>query len=297
MDEMFVEDIREKSPKLMVFLDLPVDQEFERVRELSRMPGSKIIIIDHHIPEEDMNSENILHINPKFKEDVYLPASYLVYRILEKMGKRVEPLIWVSVIGVIGDYGFVECRELLDKCREVYPDLLYLRPLESKLGKGAELISAAITLKGLRGAARALDILVRAEDYKKFASNKQMLQWKGTVQKEIEKILEEFKEKKEDYPELNLIVYQIESKLSISSVISSILARLYPDDVIIVKKKTQSGHWKLSVRSQKGIINVGESIKECVKGIGSGGGHKKAGGALVQDWDRFKERFFRILAS
>jgi len=297
IEEAFVQELLEEQPELMVFLDLPVDQEAEKVKRLSKIPGCRIIIIDHHIPEEDMSNENILHINPKFREDVYLPASYLVYRILEKLDKKVEPLIWMSVIGVIGDYGFKECRELLDKCRTKYPDLLYVRPLESKLGKGAELISAAITLKGLRGAARALDILVRAKNYKEFAENRFLLQWKGIVQKEIDKILEEFKEKKEEYPELNLIVYSIESKLSVSSVISSILARLYPDDIIIVKKKTDSGHWKLSVRSQTGLINVGENIKKCVKGIGSGGGHKKAGGALVQNWDTFKERFFKLLVS
>ena len=295
MDDIFVQDVKEKEPDLVVFLDLPVDQEAERLREISK--GRDVIIIDHHIPEENMSSENILHVNPKFRKDVYLPASYLVYRILEKLKKKVEPLIWISVIGIIGDYGFKECKELLDKCRVIYPDLLYVRPLESKLGKGAELISAAITYKGLRGAKKALDILVGAESYTDFAENRQLLQWKGTVQKEIDKILEEFKEKKEEYSELNLLVYKIESKLSISSVISSILARLYPNDIIIVRKRTESGNWKLSVRSQRGIINVGETIKMCVKDIGSGGGHKKAGGALIQDWDKFRERFFNSLVS
>ncbi|MFQ5647610.1 MAG: DHHA1 domain-containing protein [Candidatus Aenigmatarchaeota archaeon] len=287
MDDRFVEEVLEKKPSLVVFLDLPVDQE---------LPKARILVIDHHIPEADLNSERILHINHMFTQKVYIPTSYQVYRVLERMGRKMGGLCWISAIGIIGDYGFKECHDFLLKCKVRYPELLYEHPMESKLAKASEMISSAVTLKGARGAMMALDILVKAKRHADFAGHKGLVRLDKRMKAEVDKILDEFSKKKEEHPELNLIIFEVRSKLNITSVISSILARLYPDDIIIIRKG-HNGGWKISARSQTGIVNLGEIIKKCVSGIGSGGGHEKAAGAMVNNWEEFKARLLRALAA
>ena len=297
MDEQFVADIVKKRPDLIVFLDIPVDQEKERILRISRkLPDVKILIIDHHIPEADLNSERICHINHMFTHRVYIPTSYQIYRILELMGEKVGPFCWISVIGIIGDYGFKECHDFLSKCKVLYPELLYEHPMESKLARASEMIASAVTLKGVRGVEMVLDILTKAKKYNDFAENTELVRLDKKMKAEVDKLLEEFNQKKEEYPDRNLIIFEVKSRLNVTSVISSILARLYPDDIILIRKKHPNG-WKISARSQTGIVNLGHVIKQCVLDIGSGGGHRKAAGALVTDWREFKTRFLRELGA
>ena len=292
IEHELVEEIIEKAPKAIVFLDLPVDQEYEKIKTIEKeLPGTKILIVDHHIPEKNLGNGNTIHINPMFREKIYLPASYLVYQIMEDMKLEAKKYIWIGAIGVIGDYGFEDCSEFLDRCRKVYPELLFGHPLMSKMGRGAQLISAAITLKGLFGANKAMKALLGADDFDDFAMDREIISWFDAVRKEINRILLDFDENKEEYKEKGVIIYKLKSRLNIASVISTILAQQNQEDVIIIRKKTPKGEWKLSLRDQKGRVNLGRLVKESVKGIGSGGGHEKAAGALVSDWDAFKKNF------
>ncbi len=291
IEDELVEEIIDKAPKAIVFLDLPVDQEHKKMEEIEKaLPDTKILIVDHHIPEKNLSNGNVMHINPMFRENVYLPASFLVYQILEGMKLEVKKYIWISCIGVIGDYGFEDCKELIETCRKDYPELLFGHPLMSKMGQGAQLISAAITLKGQPGAKKALRALVRADEFDDFAMDREIISWFDTVRKEINRILLDFDENKDVNREKGVIIYELKSRLNIASVISTILAQQNQDDVIIIRKETPRGEWKLSMRDQKGRVNLGQLTKKAVKGIGSGGGHEKAAGALVTDWEKFKKR-------
>lgn len=290
MEEGFIESVIEKEPSLVVFVDLPVGQEAEKVERLSKECGCFIIIIDHHIPQKDMNSDSILHINHMFENDIYIPTSYQVQWLLEKIGKKASMWDWISAIGIIGDYGFRECKDFLNKVKAKYPDLLSDNALESKLGLGSNVISSAITMKGVWGAERALKTLVEAKKFEDFFEDEELGKLTEEMKLEIDRLLEDFPKKKEEFANINLILYEIKSKLNITSVIASKLARLYPEDIIVVRKHTEKGV-KMSLRCQRGQVNLGLAVKACIEGIGSGGGHPKAAGAFVTDWKRFKDRF------
>ena len=287
MDRDFAEGIVKKGPKLIVFLDLPVDQE-ERMDDIRKaLPGARILIVDHHIFERDMNGGNTVHINPRFREKgVYLPASYLVYNILKKLGKDAEPLMWIACAGVIGDYAFEDCGDFLEEGKKKYPGRY------GELCGCADVISSAITLRDLEGAERALELLLKAESCGEFLGNRELREWHETVEDEIRKIMEDFGRNREEHGVL--VVYEIKSELSISSVIASALAKKYQDRIILVRRKS-GDEWKLSLRYQAGLVNLGDLVKKCVKGIGSGGGHEKASGAVVGDWDEFRKRILSAL--
>ncbi len=302
LDSRTAKGILSHGADVVIFVDLPVDQEFEKLMQIKKK--AMVAVIDHHIPERDLSRWSILHINPKLQptkvgasrargtkmeKDVYLPASYMVYKLMEKLGKKPAPYKWVSCIGIYGDYGFSDCASFLSSC-EITRD-------EMKLG--AELLSSAVTMKGLKGSATALKYLVSADSYIDFTRNTELKSWKKRVSREFNEIMSRFDGGKELYPEAGLVVYEIRSKFNLTSAVSNRLSELLPDFVVMIKKRSGRGRagsgrpvveWKLSLRCQSGRVNLGKTVKDCADGVGSGGGHVKAAGAIVSDYDRFFAR-------
>jgi oligoribonuclease NrnB/cAMP/cGMP phosphodiesterase (DHH superfamily) len=196
------------------------------------------------------------------------------------------------MIGAIGDYDLSASQDLVDECKESYPHLIGKDPHNSELSKGSKLIGGAITLKNWRGAKEVLEALVNADSYDDFADVEKFRGYKKDVDKEFKRVLREAK--KENIPKCNLIIYTIDSELSMVSNASNHLSTKYPDKIIIVRKKSMT-EWKLSARFQNGKINLGKIIKKAVSDIGTGGGHPKAAAGMVSDWDKFKEKFISQL--
>ncbi|HDD72660.1 MAG TPA: DHH family phosphoesterase [Candidatus Aenigmarchaeota archaeon] len=289
MSESFVGSLAEKNPDVILFLDIPADQEYDKIKTiLERVPETKIAILDHHIFERNMNHIGILHINPRFRDKrVYIPASYIVYRIIERLGLNVKPLIWIACMGIIGDYGVEDCIDIIEECKMDYPHLLKGDPMRSRLSDGAKIISSTVTLKGLKGAEICLDILKKCSTYEDFIRIKKLREWRNIVDEEIKSLIDGFEREKEVYEPV--IFYKITTRLSLTSVISTILSERYPDSIVVIRKKSGS-QWKISVRNQSGEYNVGEIVKKSVQGIGSGGGHEKAAAGIVSKWRVFKKR-------
>jgi len=299
MENSFLANLIRKNPELIVFLDIPVDQEWKTIEEIkSKLPNTNIIVIDHHIPEKDLNSERAIHYNPRFdKKDVYLPASYLVYKILSKRFNMKEHA-WIAAVGIISDYGHKDCREFIEQVRKDNPDLLDYKNDEdifkTKLGKASEMISSAITMKGLWGANYTLRKIVASDNCDEFLNNQQLLRWHRIVREEIDRIISKFESEKKVYDDLKLIIGDVESKFNVTSVIASILSKKYVDKIIVLRKKTNSG-WKISARNQTLKLNIGELIKKSCEGVGIGGGHERAAGAIINDWDTFEKNLISNL--
>ena len=289
MKPAFVRWIADQDPDVLVFLDLPVDQEWNKIRWLEEHdPELKVVVIDHHIPDRDISSGQTVHINNRFipgLKDKYVPASYLIYRILEGMGKDVRPLKWLAGAGIIGDYGQKDCRT-------------FFRGIKGKMNvmkNVSDLISAAVTLKGRQGAERVLKILLRERDAKGFLGRKTLALWKGFVDREVKATIDEYRKGKEDFPELGLAMFRVKSRLNIVSVVSTLLSAKHPHKIIVIYKLSRKGMWKASLRLQDASVDLGTLTKKCVKGIGTGGGHMQAAGARVKDWEKFRRRFLAAL--
>jgi single-stranded DNA-specific DHH superfamily exonuclease len=279
LKEEDIELIESRAPKTVIFADLAIDQDYKKIMGLRDGLKANVIIIDHHIFEKDLNSNGIAHINPRLQEkNAYLPTAFLVYKLLEALGEDPSPHKWIASIGVVADHGCEGCEDFLKKGVEM----------------GVEMISAAITLKGERGIRKVLDILSRAKSMLDLEKDPDLRKWASVLNKEIERILEEFEFRREFIPELGLFIFEIKSKLSVAAVVSTLLAEKYPEKVIIVRKKSDDG-MKLSMRNQSGRVDLNDIVRKCVKGIGSGGGHEKAAGGMVSDWKEFKRRFINHL--
>jgi single-stranded DNA-specific DHH superfamily exonuclease len=182
-----------------------------------------------------------------------------------------------------------DCGDILELCEKTFPGSLGKDPLSSKLGYASELICSAVTIKGTEGAERVLKILLESRDYRKFLESKRLKAWHQKVKEELRRVIKDAYRNREIHPKLGLHIYTIRTRMSLTSAVSTYFAEKYPDKTVIIRRRSE-GEWKLSFRNQSGQVNVGQLAKKCVQGIGTGGGHKKAAGAIVSDWDRFRER-------
>lgn len=285
--------IKEKKPDLLIFLDLAIDQDWKQIKALEKT--AKILVIDHHLFDKDLNSSQTCYLNPRLSHPkAYLSTSYLVYHLLKKLKKPVQGYAWIAALGVIGDYAFEEGKDVLDEARRGDESLLRGEPRESRLGEGGKLISAAITARGEKGAEKALQALMKASQLQNLEGDQQLEKWEKTIREEVERVVESFEREKEWHPQKNLAILDIKSKFSVTSIVSTILAEKHPDLTIIVRRRVEEGS-KLSFRNQSGNVNLNDLVKRACKGIGQGGGHEKAAGAFVTDWETFRKRFLKLL--
>jgi len=299
IDRNFFKDVISKKPDLIVFVDIPVDQEWKTLEKMKKgVENLKLIILDHHNPEKNMASDWIVHINPRLMRETknkYIPASYVLYEFVRNLGFDVKHLLWIACVGIIGDYGFEDCWEALEECDRMYPGSVSGKgSTHPKMETISEMIASVITLKGLAGAEKALKILQKAETPHDMKKHKYLERSRMRVEEEIERIMDHFERTKEVFPDHDLIIYEIKSRLNITSVVATKVTERHPDKVIIIKKKSEGG-WKVSLRCQTGKTNVGDLAKSASRGIGSGGGHVKSAGAYVSDFGKFRKRFLEEL--
>ena len=299
MDDKFVKELIGKKPEYIVFLDLPVDQEWKRLKQMKKdLKDTEIIVMDHHIVEKDLNKLGMLHFNQKMGgkfKNMYIPASCLVFHSRMDRGHDIEDLIWIAVIGIIGDYNYKDCMSTLKKCEELHPDSLDINNVfGSRLSRLTDMISSLMTTKGLKGAQECLKLLKNADHYEELMGNKKLIKAYNIVEKEIRDIMNDFKRNGEHFPKKKLVIYHIKSKLNITSIIATKISEKHPDSVVIIRKESRIG-WKVSMRNQSGKTNVGGLAKKATEGNGSGGGHFKSAGALAKDWNLFRKRILSNL--
>lgn len=297
-DKNFINLLVKKDPFLVVFLDLPMDQEKETLKKLrNKLPSCRFAIVDHHIIEHDMNSKDIVHINPRFKlKNSYIPVSYVIYRLLGSMGLDVENYIWIAMTGVIGDHAYSECPDMIRECKSRFPELVGKDIAKSKLKQAADMIGSAITYKSYSGANKVLEILISSEEFEDFISNELIKEWKLKTDKEFKRLMEFFKKQKKEYPKANMIAYELKTDYNLSSAIASEISENNPNKIVFVYKKTNNA-WKFSLRYQRGDINLGEIVKRCLSKEDSGGGHERAAGGMVKDIKGFKEKLIGSISA
>lgn len=282
----------------IVFLDLPVDQ-----LDLSgKLASKKVFVLDHHPPERNMTEENILHVNPRFEDpDVYKPASYLSYQIAKD---KLPGLAWKAGVGIIGDHGIDDCRDLIDEIQRQMPETVpedrynFEELKKSKLGTVSEMIEASKVVDGNSGIEKSLDILRSSESPDEvFKSG--LLDYYNEYRNELESEVERFKDEARYFPKTDAHLYGVETRSSIGSNLANLMSDEKDDSVIIVYQKVGGG-MKLSARCDSGRIDVSEILKDAVGGEGNAGGHPQAAGGFVRKGSeevvlqRLRERLERI---
>ena len=111
----------ERGKKFFIFLDQG-SKEVPLIHKSILGSGHHVMILDHH-QGESLEHPNFAHFNPHFlgfngaKE---VCAASVAYSVVERVEKGLRPLVWLALIGAIGDRqefsaGFVGVNEILER--------------------------------------------------------------------------------------------------------------------------------------------------------------------------------------
>ena len=268
----FCGDIDEKNFKkyakekcdVAIFIDYPL-ADYPQFLEFFK--GKKILILDHHIPTNEINSKEIIYLNPRFKKkDLYYCSTHLAWDVCTAAG--LKGFEWLMRLGSVGDHeieGIDEEREAID------------------------VVHAIQAMKKESGMQKLASDLSEFSKLSDFVYNPNYQKMKNILKKEIDRQVNLFDLQT---PAQGIHFFEIKSNYSITSILANTLFDLYPSRTIILCTK-KNGGWNVSARSRKFDLNA--AFKIASKGIGSGGGHPVAAGARVSDFKIFRKRLLEVL--
>ncbi|MDD5417158.1 MAG: DHH family phosphoesterase [Candidatus Aenigmarchaeota archaeon] len=248
----------------IIFVDYAVDQFIDYFQKLK---GRKVIVIDHHPIANDLNKLGFVHINPRFeKPKEYISCSQVVYEICNNLG--VKDTEWIMRIGATGDAAIKGTKKEKD---------------------AAKIIEAFKAFKKAKRLPEIVRFMLTCDNIDDFIYS-EYLDYKEKLDKEVENEVIRFE--MQGVKDINF--YDVKSKYGILAVVSNTLFEKYPNKIIILYKE-KDGWYKFSGRSAK--HDIGSVFKKASEGIGYGGGHPKAGGAYINNFELFKKRVLELLHS
>lgn len=293
-EKNLIRKIQTTLPTKIVFLDLAIDQQQDVLKKLVRL--CDILIIDHHQITKDANSPDVVHCNPRFNNPkIYQSATYLAYKICEEITDMSEHL-WIAAVGMIGDYNLDDSQDLVNQVREkceIKEGKLY----DSFLGRIADMISSARATRELT-CEQMVEILGKAkspEDFQKTEGSEKMVEAYKAVENEFVAIEHDAEANTESIG--NLVLYNLKSKFTLGSAVSTRLSEKYTKKMLVIYSK-EKGKIHISARNQKGAFNVAKILQKAAQGLNaSAGGHDRAAGATVdeKDWEIFRERLIELV--
>jgi len=246
---------------------------------------SQVMIIDHHVPK---GYAKIIYVNPRmFDREIYLPATYVCYKIYEEFSNPKE-IVWIAGIGNLGDMGLKNCPDLFNKIKSEYKELVddfevkdEILIEKSLLGKLTQIIDSGMIVKEKSGSVFALKVLIDVKKYKDVMENKTLLNYYKLVKSEFEKTVKDFEKNKKIID--NVVLYEIKSPLKLKSGFASYVGKLFDDKIIAIYQK-DGEKFSFSLRKGKNMtIDLDNFGKEVTRGIenADGGGHPNAAGMNV----------------
>lgn len=293
--------INKKNAHTVIFVDIAVDQEPENLLKLRE--NHRIMVIDHHPVENDLNKKDIVHINPKFdeKEKRNYPVSKLVYDLFSEI-TDIGDLDWISCVGLIADSAAKEWKQFLTKVNKKYRYYPYPKfesyfdlPL-GEIGKWINSSRLQASSKGLRISFKAVYESKNPEDILKCRNEyaEQIKKWNGEIQDLIKEYVDGFETKAELISNVYFYTIAGENSMHMKSTVATILSNKYPARTIFVFGISDDSDCVFfSCRRSDGKIDLRKAVQESIKGLekASGGGHKQASAGIIlkKDIETFKK--------
>lgn len=282
LNDSLVEKLKKEKPTHIIFTDLFFRKEF--IQKIEKF--SKILVIDHHIPEDDFNSDKTFFLN---SSGTGFCASYLCYYLFSKV-KNIEKIDWLVACACISDFCYNSNKEWIRKVAKKYGIEFDGGMIENAKGKLWELqwkISLA---------------LIYFQDPKKvyqmigdeFADISKLEKYANKVQEEFNHALRNFDKERIT---LNEGYFWEVKEHGLKSLLSNWLSAKEPNKTLIFGEAKEDS-LIISARRQDGKVNMKELLQKLVSGFeaAESGGHFKAAGAhiLLKDKDEFKKRLLNL---
>lgn len=287
-DKNLIKIVQTSLPNKIIFLDMAIDQKEDVIKKLKGI--CDILIIDHHQVFRNLNSNNVVHYNPRFdKPKIYQSTSYLAYKICSKI-YDLSQYLWVAGVGMVADYDLTHSKDLVDEAESRYGPAW-----KQDFSMLSFMIEAARAMKAMT-CEEIVNTLGRYDDYRDFLSSRDAQKMSDAYKELQSEILATFSDA-EVNSEIRggLVLYGIKSRHGISSIISTKLSEKHKNKIVVVYEKTGS-RVKLSARTQSGT-DISKLLKKAARGLkASAGGHEAAAGATLNadDWEKFKEHLVKL---
>lgn len=259
----------------IIIVDIGVDKGIET--------GKDTLWIDHHLIKSDLNSGSVVFINPRFEdEDAYQPASYVVYKLVSRF-VDIKTYGWVAAIGIVSDWGYADCRDVLDDWLKVKTkDELY----HTGIGQTGELLLGASYVIGIE---RILDFLAESLSIEDIINNQEIL----NAYKEYDLVFKDGKKQFWENAETfgNVVISFITPKIKrLSSPIINRVSFENPEKIFFLIESV-GDEYKISARYQRADTNKRVHLGRLMEKCAGGGGHRAAAGGSVkpENIERFKK--------
>ncbi len=289
INDKFVSEIKKSRCNKLIFTDLAID-DVSVIKRLEKF--SSILILDHHLFNEDLNSQKTSFIDIQGQ-----CAAYICYKLFSKV-YDIEVLDWVVACGCVADWAYFNNREFMARIFKKYGDKFEFvddNGMESirKSGKFWELQwDLSLALIYFKDDVKRVFESVGNE----YGEVGDLRKYSKEVQKEIDRGVEEFEKEKEDYGDVYLWEYK-NGRYSVRSIISTLTSAKYIHKTIIILNKKED-KYIISTRRQDKRVNVTEFLQKLLNGFKGAfaGGHVAAGGGhfFVKDLEKFKGNLKRI---
>lgn len=242
-----------------------------------------VLLIDHHLIETDLNNESFVFINPRFEnEEIYQPASYVVYKLLSRF-VDLKDVEWVSAIGIISDWGYEDCKDVLDNWVKVKDkDELF----GTKIGQIGDLLLGASYILGFD---EILHVLTSFKSIQELKGEKKIVDAYKKYDLAFKDSKKQFWDNAETFGNVIFSIIKPEYR-GLSSPIINRVSFENPDKVVFLFEEIDE-EYKISARYQyagrQNNVHLGRLMKKCC----SGGGHMPAAGGSVKtgDIEKFKQ--------
>ena len=279
-----VKELKKNKITKVIISDLSIDN-VEIISEIEDF--AEILIIDHHLFEQDFNSERIVFVN---SQDYC--ATYLCYYLFSEF-TVVEELDWLVVCACIADWQYFNNQKFMSEIMKKYGDSFEVNEDSiRKSGKFWDLqLKLGLTLIyfGYR-LNEAFDLI--DDD---FSSMDNLDKYCDEINEEIESSVKKFEKEKEIFGDVYLWIFS--GKFQIKGILSTIISVKYPNKTIIIVKKNQD-FYTFSARRQDKKINVSELLKNAIEGFENAfaGGHIPAAGGQIlhKDIEKFRKNLKKL---
>jgi oligoribonuclease NrnB/cAMP/cGMP phosphodiesterase (DHH superfamily) len=279
LNQDFINKIVESKFETVVITDLFFKNK-DDLKELGKK--SKVLIIDHHSPDVDLNSENIVHLNSQGH-----CAAMIAYDLFSKVTDLTR-IDWLVACACAADWLVQNDVEFLTEIYRKYNDKFEV--VDGELRKTGQIWSWSNDISSGLAYFRGLNL---REGYKEIGNNPgefgNFAKAIKLVNAEIEEFRKKFKKEKKEIE--NGYFFELNPKYEIKGMLISELSSLEKNKTLIFAVPTKD-KILLSSRRQDGLVDLNKFMFDATNGIGSGGGHKKAAGGFVkiENYSEFKKR-------
>jgi len=265
---------KKHAPTKVIFVDIAIDSKPHVVKEMEKK--AKLLVVDHHKIAHNIESKRTIFIKAQMLSPIE-PSNYPASKLTFDLCSAIVDLkkeSWVPCVGIIGDKSTVQWKSFLKKaCEESKVSVEELKLI-------AELVEAVKVVSPER--------FSELFDMFYFLAPKEILesplnQKRVTLKKALAKLKEQFKNKAEYYPDLELYFFEMKPEFPIKSALIDSLTDKYPDKTLVIVEDIGEEKVRFSARRQDFRVKMNELLEKAVRGIpdSDAGGHVPAAAGSV----------------